>query len=126
MANEVDFSEVLITPAAKMVRDIGASVADAQRQMDQAAVQAQADLHTQFPDLDQAGYQVTWYQIPEVQVELKMAMHYEKKSADAPLRVYLSPYNAKYSSALNFSADGSSTLKLKIVPVPAAVPAPNR
>ena len=121
MANEVDFSEVLITPAARMVRDIGASVADAQRQMDQAALQAQADLQTKFPELDKAGYQVTWYQIPEVQVELKMALHFEKKSTDAPPRVYLAPFNAKYRSTLNFTADGSSTLKLRIVPVPPAV-----
>lgn len=121
MANEVDFSEILIAPAATMIREVGAAVAAAQRELDQASLEAQANLRAKFPDLEAAGYQVTWYQIPEVQAEVRMAVHFEKKSSDAPPRMYLTPFNAKYRNALNFTADGSSTLKLRIVPVPPVV-----
>ncbi|MBR0657006.1 hypothetical protein [Plastoroseomonas arctica] len=118
MANEVDFAEILITPAATMIREIGASVAAAQQALDQGSIAAQAALRAQAPELEAAGYQVTWYQIPEAQVEMKVAVHFEKKTTDAPLRMYLTPFNAKYRTGLDFAAEGTSTLKLRIVPVP--------
>ena len=121
MADEVNFSEILISPAAKLVREISQSVAEAQRDLDSAALESQAKLASTHPDLANAGYLVPWYQIPEVQVELKMAVHYERKTSGSPVRVWLTPYNAKYGSTQNFSAEGTSTLKLKIMPVPPIV-----
>ena len=32
--------------------------------------------------------------------------------------MYVAPFNTKYRNTFSFSADGSSILKLKIVPVP--------
>lgn len=122
MANEVDFSEILITPVATMIREIAAGVAAAQRALDQASLQSQADLHDKFPELEQAGYQVTWYQIPEVRAEMRMAVHLERQTPQSPLRLYATPFNAKYRNAMNFTADGSSTLTLRIVPVPPITP----
>jgi len=118
MANEVDFSEVLITPAATMIRELSASVAEAQRVLDAEAMASQAVLESTNPELAKAGYQVTWYQIPEAEVELKVAIHYERKDALSPRKVYLAPFNAKYRTGLNFTADGASTVKIRIVPVP--------
>ena len=118
MANEVDFSEVLITPAATMIREISASIAEAQRVLDAEAMASQEALATTNRALHDAGYQVTWYQIPEADVELKVAMHYEQKDAKSPRKVYFAPFNAKYRTGLNFTADGASTIKIRIVPVP--------
>ena len=118
MATDVNMNEVLISPLATMVREIGASVADAQRALDAAAIDNQARLAAEHPELQALGYQVTWYQIPEANVEMKMALHFEKSQTNAPARMYATPFNTKYRNVLNFSADGSSMLRLRIVPVP--------
>ena len=83
------------------------------------ALASQNALPTELRDL---GYEPTWYQIPEAQVELKMAVHYERSQPTGPVRVWATPFNAKYRNALNYTADGSSALTLRIVPVPPHVP----
>jgi hypothetical protein len=118
MTTDVNMNEVLIAPLAAMVREISAGVAAAQRDLDAAAIASQAQLAVEHPELQALGYQVTWYQIPEATVEMKMALHFEKQQAAGPARVYLAPFNNKYRNIFDFSAEGSSTLKLRIVPVP--------
>jgi hypothetical protein len=118
MAIDVNMDEVLISPLATMVREISKGVADAQRALDAAALATQAQLAEEHPELEALGYQVSWYQIPEAQVEMRMALHFEQKDAKTPARMYVAPFNTKYRNTFSFSADGSSTLKLKIVPVP--------
>jgi hypothetical protein len=115
---DVNMNEVLISPLASMVREIGSAVSDAQRALDAAAIEQQAALAQQHPELQALGYQVTWYQIPEASVEMKMTLHFEKKQPGGPARMYLAPFNTKYRNVLSFAAEGSSTLKLRIVPVP--------
>ncbi len=121
MAIDVNMDEVLISPLSSMVREISAGVAAAQRALDAAALATQTQLATEHPELEALGYQVTWYQIPEAQVEMRMALHFEKKDAQSPPRMYVAPFNTKYRNTFSFSADGSSTLKLRIVPVPPQV-----
>lgn len=118
MATDVNMNEVLITPLATMVREIGKGVAEAQRELDAAALATQEQLATEHPDLQALGYQVTWYQIPEANVEMRMALHFEKPQPSAPAKVYLAPFNTKYRNTFGFSAEGGSSLKLRIVPVP--------
>lgn len=118
MPTDVNMDEVLVAPLATMVREISASVAAAQRELDAAALDAQAQLAKDHPELQALGYQVSWYQIPEATVEMRMALHFEKKQPQATARMYVTPFNTKYRSTFGFTADGSSTLKLRIVPVP--------
>ena len=118
MATDVNMDEVLISPLSSMVREISAGVAAAQRELDAASIASQAQLATEHPELQALGYQVTWYQIPEAAVEMRMALHFEKKDAASAPRMYVAPFNTKYRNTFSFSADGSSTLKLRIVPVP--------
>ncbi len=115
MSGEVEVNEILITPVATLIRELSRSVAEAQLQLDAAALASQQALPAELRDL---GYEPTWYQIPEAHVELKMAVHYERSQASGPVRVWATPFNAKYRNALNYTADGSSTLTLRIVPVP--------
>ena len=86
MAIDVNMDEVLISPLSSMVREISAGVAAAQRQLDAAALATQAQLATEHPELQALGYQVTWYQIPEAQVEMRMALHFEKTKTSSILR----------------------------------------
>lgn len=118
MPTDVNMDEVLVAPLSSMVREISTSVAAAQRELDAAALAAQARLANDHPELQALGYQVTWYQIPEATVEMRMALHFEKKEPQAAPRLYAAPFNTKYRSTFGFSAEGSSTLKLRIVPVP--------
>ena len=115
MSGEVDVNEILITPIATLIRELSKSVADAQLQLDAAALASQNALPTELRDL---GYEPTWYQMPEAQVEIKMAVHYERSQPTGPVRAWATPFNAKYRNAQNYTADGSSTLTLRIVPVP--------
>ena len=115
MSGEVDVNEILVTPVATLIRELSQSVADAQVRLDAAALASQAALPAELRDL---GYEPTWYQIPEATIELKMAVHYERSQPSGPVRVWATPFNAKYRNALSYTADGSSTLTLRIVPVP--------
>jgi len=117
---QTNFSEILIGPLALMIRQIAQAVADAQRALDSAAIQSQNALEEQFPDLAKMHYQVTWYQMPAVEAELKVAVHFEKTSSQSGSKVgvFLAPFNAKYQSAFAFAAEGTSTVKVRIVPVP--------
>jgi hypothetical protein len=121
MANDFNPDDILISTPAKFIRELGASVADAQLKLDAAAMTGQANLTNSNKELAENGYQVTWYQIPEATVELKMAAHFESKDGKSPPRLYFAPFNARYKNAVNFTADGASTVKIRIVPVPPVV-----
>src|SRR6266404_5859281 len=115
----IDLSEILVSPVAEMISKLGEAVGVAQASLDQASLNAQETLNSDHPDLAKLGYQVSWYQMPEVSIEMKMAIHYERKSEeDKSPRIFLAPYNAKYKNAFTYAVDGASTLRLRIVPVP--------
>jgi hypothetical protein len=117
----INLSEILVSPVAEMISRLGEAIGTAQASLDQASLNAQEKLESDHPDLAKIGYQVTWYQMPEVSIEMKMAVHYERKSEeDKSARIFLAPYNAKYKNAFTYDVDGASTLKLRIVPVPQA------
>ena len=121
----INLTEILVSPVAEMVSKLGEAVGIAQAKMDRASLAAQENLASEHPTLAKLGYQVTWYQMPEVVIEMKMTVHYERKSDEEKSgRFFLAPYNAKYKNAFTYDVDGASTLKLRIVPVPPAFAAP--
>jgi len=120
---EVNFEEVLIAPLEAIVRKIAASVAEAQLGLDEAALETQKKLKDKYPELAEVGYIPTWYHMPEINVELKMVMHYEEEKEEAArgkgkYRALWAPFNAKYKSNFTYEAEGTSSLKLKIVSTP--------
>lgn len=125
MATDVNMNEVLIAPLGNLVREMGKSVAVAQQELDAAALAAQQQIATKYPELATLGYQATWYQIPEAEVEMRMALHFEKPAGNKPARVFAAPFNVKYRNVLDFSAEGSSSLRFRIVPVPPPIGQPN-
>lgn len=116
----IDFSEILVGSLGEMIRKVGDGVAYAQTKLDEASLQAQKALPE---DLAAIGYQVTWYQMPEVVAELKLAVHFEATQGAGGAKkkgIFVSPFNAKYQSAFAYKAEGASTLRFRIVPVPPA------
>jgi len=111
--SNVDFSEVLLVAPAQMIRQMGMAVAEAQQAMDRASMQSQESMPE---DMKKLGYQPSWYHMSEIDVELKLAVHYEERGNKAG--ILISPFNAKYKNLFTYQAEGTSTLKLKIVPVP--------
>ena len=118
MAEEVKFEEILIAPMEAIVRKIATSVAEAQRKLDDAALETQKKLTEEYPKLAEIGYIPTWYHMPEITVELKMVMHYEQTEETGGSRVLWTPFNAKYKSTFAYEAEGTSNIKLKIVSTP--------
>ena len=133
MPNTSAFNEVLVAPLGDLIRQVSSAVGAAQVELDNAAMKAQQNLATNHPDLARVGYQVTWYNLPEVAVELKLAVHIEESNAPSPSgtssgagstlprkksRILATPFNAKYQNAFQYKADGSSLLKFRIVPIP--------
>ncbi|MDR0490902.1 MAG: hypothetical protein LBH28_06630 [Oscillospiraceae bacterium] len=82
-----------------------------------------------------AGFQPTFYQFAETMIEVQMSISITKETAQerksqgtereytySPasrrLSVKSTPVDATYSSKYNFSQEGSSTIKTRLVPVP--------
>jgi hypothetical protein len=108
--------EILLSTPSHMIREMCKGIADAQRELDAAFLDTQANLKEKYPELFEIGYQVTWYHIPEASMELKVAVHFERNEEGS--RILVSPYNASYKSQFKFTADGSSNIKLRVVPIP--------
>jgi len=113
-------TEVLVTPLATILREIAKSVADAQRSLDEHMLTTQKKIQSdEQNELRQIGYQPTWYHMPEINFELKMAMYYEESGSSKERKgFFFSPFNAKYQNNFNYKSEGTSTIKVRIVPVP--------
>mgnify|MGYP000044059733 CR=1 FL=1 len=116
---EVDFEEILIAPLEDIVKKIADAIAYAQTELDRSALELQKNLKQRYPELAELGYLVTWYHMPEIDVELKMVMHYERE--EGKFRPFWAPFNAKYKTHFSFEAEGTSVIKIKIRPIPPPV-----
>jgi hypothetical protein len=112
----VNLFEIFLNTPAYMIREMCKAIADAQRELDAAALETQRTLKNDCKELHDIGYQVTWYQIPEATMELKVAVHFERSGAKS--KIFVSPFNASYQNQFKFTADGSSNIKLRVVPIP--------
>ena len=118
---QINFSEILIGSIEQMIEKIGQGIAKAQVSLDAAAIASQNSLPKELADI---GYKANWYQMPEVEIDLKVAVHFEEEKTETTEKkrgFFLSPFNAKYQNAFKYSADGASSLKMRIVPVPPPV-----
>lgn len=121
MANKIE--EVLVTPVASMIREVGNSVAEAAKDLNAA----QLELTQNYPDeLLKAGMIPTIYHMQTVEAELSMVLHIEEKTTQrSKFRIFAAPMNAKYKSALNYEAEGSSRLKMTFAPGPPPIELPD-
>lgn len=118
---DVDFQEILIAPLEDIIKKVAASIAEAQLKLDDAAIETAKNLKKLYPELAKVGYIPTWYHMQEVDVELKTVVHYEEEDTTGKYKPFFGMFNAKYLTHYSFRAEGSSTLKFKIVPTPPPV-----
>ncbi len=125
--------EPLSSPLSDMIASIGEGLARAQIDLDEAALDTIDRIYYEpgsgAEALREIGYQPTWYQIPELNAELKLAMTVEgernrstarrqrRRRTVAP-RILGAPVDANYSNKFNYKVEGSSTIQFKIVPIP--------
>jgi len=128
-------TEVFSAPIQGVIAALGRGVAEAQIALDRSSVLAQEEMDAD-PTLARIGMQATWYQLPRVELELKLAMTISEEpdrvtpapasTAPAPARVAFSrpvkliaqPVSASYQNRFNYNVNAASTIRLTIVPVP--------
>jgi len=105
-----------------MITELGKGIAQAQRAMDESSIEMQNKI-LENDELYAMGLQATWYAMPETEFTLKMdyAVSQEKlingKTRFAGVKV--APSNATFQNLYKTDKREESTLKLKIVPIPA-------
>jgi hypothetical protein len=131
MAIDDKLLDTLSAPLGELIASIGRGVADAQRALDAASLAALREIYESdedfYRELQAIGYKPTWYQIPEAEGEIQVALSVAGTGA-APaanravprskLKLYAAPLDAGYTSRYNFSLTASSKLKFRVVPVP--------
>lgn len=123
-----NIEEVLVAPLSTILSEMGRSIAQTQRALDRNSIDTQIELSTDEA-LKEFHLEATWYHIPEVDIELKMAltMKYETEvDSRNRIRGYrpvlnAAPLNASYKSLNSYAVEGSSTLKAKIVSIPPSI-----
>nr|WP_304364437.1 hypothetical protein [Methanosarcina sp. KYL-1] len=107
--------------------EVGRSVAETQRTLDRNSIKTQLEIE-EDEGLKDYDIQATWYHIPEVDLELKMSLTMkleEERDSKNLVRGYkpvlnAAPLNASYNSLYSYDVRGSSSIKAKIVSIPAS------
>jgi hypothetical protein len=117
---EIDPQKILAAPVAEFATSVAIGIAQAQTALDQAALALwkQVDSDPALKDLKEIGYQPTWYTIPLAEAEIKLTFYFESTQSSASRRMFVLPFNAKTQIASKLTEQGTSQLKLKIVPTP--------
>jgi hypothetical protein len=122
--------ETFSAPIESVIAALGRGVAEAQAALDRASARAQEQLDTD-PELSRLGAQATWFQLPRVELELKVSMTVVQDAAAPqiaagpgklvaarPLRLVAQPVSAKFQNHFDYKTEASSLVRLSIVPVP--------
>lgn len=113
--------EVLTTGIATMIEEVGRGVAAAQENL---ALSQIASIDAMPQALRDNGYIPTFYQMQDVSVELKLAMHLSEERTEEGGRrgrFRLAPVNAEYTARSGYDVRGSSTLSIRFAPSPPPV-----
>ena len=138
MPNDTDeiLHEVLIVPLPALLSQTAQAVAQAQTALDEMSMRVQQQLSLLTAEAlavagdEPAGlarFQVdaAWYHIPEVEIELKMALSLEvrERVSNGGKAIFLPtllsmPHNARSQNLTNFQADGASRITARLVSIP--------
>lgn len=129
MPQEDQIEEVLIRPLGRVLKMVGASIAEAQRSLDETSIATQKmiDLAIKNGEIDY-DIEAPWYHFPDTTIELKMSLSMtDKKEIDkkgvvrgyAPVML-AAPLNASYKNVYDYDVRGASQLRAKIVSIPPA------
>jgi len=120
--------EVFSAPIEGIIVAMGKGVSEAQSALDHNSIKSQEALDAD-PVLSRLGLQATWYQMPHVELQLKLAMAVTEDKPAPPsapsaqavskFRLHAQPVSAAYQNHFNYNVQAASTITLSIVPVPA-------
>ena len=117
-----DTTPSIYSGLSNVIAELGKGVALAQHQLDQASL----DIQNKILNDDRMygmGLQATWYVMPEVEFTMKMDYSvYEERTESGkvePAKISVLPSNATYSSLFKSSKKEESSVRLRIVPIPA-------
>lgn len=124
-----NIQEILVTPVASMISEVGESVAEAASSLNTAQIEAYKSVPQELID---AGVIPSFYHMQNVEVELKMTLQIEREEQQTQpgrkrkWRLFSSPVSAKTEAVRKTSGTGSSTLKMTFAPGPPPISlAPN-
>jgi hypothetical protein len=110
--------ETFSAPIEGVIAALGRGVAEAQAELDRSSARAQAELDAD-PVLSRLGTQATWFQLPQVDLELRISMTVTRDPQSLrPLRLIAQPVSAKFKNHFDYTTEASSLVRLTIVPVP--------
>ncbi len=122
--------EVFSAPLGTVIAALGRAMGDAQRELDRDSADAE-DAIAKDPVLSRLGTQATWYQVPHVDLELKLAvtMTEERRRAQRPpfppgffpglpKTFVAQPVSAAFQNHFDYSPQAASVVRLSVVPVP--------
>mgnify|MGYP001105404356 CR=1 FL=1 len=112
-------TDTLIVSLEDLMKRIGLAISETQAELDRKSASMQTVIENDEL-LRKYGLQATWYQMPSIELEIKMAlsMHVEKRGAIENPVMRIAPMNALYKNVTDYDVTGTSTMKVKIVPVP--------
>ena len=117
-----DSTPNIYSDLSNVLTELGKGVANAQHALDRASLDIQNDI-LKDDKLYGMGLQATWYVMPEVEFTMKMDYSvYEERTESGevkPAKISILPSNATYSNLFKSSKKEESSVRLRIVPIPA-------
>lgn len=117
--------EALSAPLGALISSVGRSVAEAQRELDEATLETLRSIYQSdegfAAELQRIGYRPTWYHIPEAEAEIAVALAItaeERVQGRTRLKMYGAPMDASYTNRFGYSLTAQSRVKFRVVPVP--------
>ncbi|KFA91500.1 PASTA domain-containing protein [Archangium violaceum] len=120
--------ESLSAPLGALISSVGRSVAQAQRELDEATLEHLRAIYESdeglAAELQRIGYRPTWYHIPEAEAEIAVALSITAEEQTqgtqgrSRVKMYGAPMDASYTNRFGYSLSAQSRLKFRVVPVP--------
>lgn len=114
-------SDVLVRPLSDVLVSIGKGIADTQIALDRNSADTQIFIEND-EILSTYGLSATWYHMPEIELELKLALSiHEETIVDADVskaKIFGVPLDASYTRNYDYDVKGSSLLRIKIASIP--------
>ena len=124
-------TDSLSAPLGDLIAAVGRGVSEAQRSLDAGSIATLREMYDAdegtLVELRQLGYQPTWYQIPELEAEITMALSVSGQSSSSGVgagpaagrvKLYAAPVDATFRNRYDFDLRAASSVKFRIVPVP--------
>ena len=119
-----DTTPSIYSDLSSVITELGKGVGQAQHELDLNSLRIQNDI-LQDDRLYGMGLQATWYVMPEVEFTMKMDYSvYEEKTEKGEVKpnstkISILPSNATYSNLFKSTKKEESSVRLRIVPIPA-------